>query len=173
VSAVEIREVSPEEFAEAGRVTAEAYREYVPPEDDGDWSAYLDHIADVAGRAERTVILGAFEDGRVLGTLTLELDRRVSEGEDHAEAERLPADQAHIRMLGVAPDARGRGIGRTLMQESIRLARERGKTLMTLHTTQRMKAAQRMYEAMGFRRDPDVQVSEDFVLLAYSLELEP
>jgi ribosomal protein S18 acetylase RimI-like enzyme len=171
VSRVEIREALAGELEEAGRITADAYREFVPPDDDGDWTSYLVEIADVSGRAERTTILVAVEDGRVLGSLTLELDRRVSEGEGHREGERLPAHEAHIRMLGVDPAAQGRGIGRALMDEAIRIARERGKALMTLNTTRRMKSAQRMYESMGFERDPDWQVDEDFVLLTYRLAL--
>ena len=165
---VEIREVRPEEYEEAGRVTADAYRPYARGED---WDAYLVELADVADRAQRTMVLVAVEDGRILGTNTLELDRRVSEGEEHQEAERLPAHEAHIRMLAVAPDAQGRGLGRALMEEAIRIAREHGKTLMTLNTTERMNVAQRMYEAMGFERMPDWPVSPEFTLLSYRLSL--
>jgi GNAT superfamily N-acetyltransferase len=107
---VEIREAIPEEHAEAGRVTAEAYREFVGPGDE-DWERYLQRIADVADRADRTTILVAVEDGRVLGSLTLELDERVrDEGEEGQRP--LEPDEAHIRMLGVDPGARGRGGGR-------------------------------------------------------------
>ena len=165
---IEIHPVRPDELEEAGRVTADAYREFARGDD---WDGYLERLADVAGRAGRTTVLVAVEDGRVLGTLTLELDRRVEEGEDHIEGARLPAHECHIRMLGVAPDARARGIGRALMEESIRLAREAGKTLMTLNTGPRMKAAQHMYESMGFRRDADWELREDFSLLSYALEL--
>ena len=139
---IEIREVRPEEHEAAGRVTAEAYRPYARGED---WNEYLLELADVADRAQRTMVLVAVEDGRIIGTSTLELDRRVAEGEEHEEAQRLPPHEAHIRMLGVVPEAQGRGVGRALMDESIRIARERGKTLMTLHTTSRMTIAQRMY----------------------------
>ena len=165
---MEIREVRPEEYEEAGRVTADAYREYARGDD---WDEYLKHIANVADRARRTTILAAFEDGRILGTVTLELDRRVAEDEEHEEAQRLPPHEAHIRMLGVVPEAQGRGVGRALMDESIRIARERGKTLMTLHTTSRMTIAQRMYERMGFERLPDWPVNPDFTLLSYRLKL--
>ena len=165
---IEIREVRPEEYDEAGRVTADAYRPYARGDD---WTDYLGELADVADRAQRTKVLVAVEDGRIIGTTTLELDRRVDEGEDHLEAERLPSHEAHIRMLGVLPETQGRGIGRALMDESIRIAKEHGKTLMTLHTTNRMNVAQRMYESMGFTRMPDWRVSEDFTLLTYHLEL--
>ncbi len=73
---MEVREATPDEYAEAGRVTAEAYREFIRPGDE-DWERYLQRIADVAARAERTTIMVAVEDGRVLGSLTLELDGRV------------------------------------------------------------------------------------------------
>jgi ribosomal protein S18 acetylase RimI-like enzyme len=165
---IEIREVRPEEYEEAGRVTADAYRPYARGDD---WRDYLEELADIADRAQRTMVLVAVEDGRIIGTTTLELDRRVDEGEDHLEAQRLPPHEAHIRMLGVLPEAQGRGIGRALMDESIRIARANGKTLMSLHTTERMNVAQRMYESMGFTRLPDWKVSEDFTLLTYRLEL--
>jgi ribosomal protein S18 acetylase RimI-like enzyme len=160
---VEIRPVRPDEYELAGRVTADAYREYARGDD---WPDYLERLADVAGRAQRTTVLVAVEGDRILGTVTLELDRRVEEErQDHLEAQRLPAHECHIRMLAVAPVAQRRGIGRALMEECMRIARENGKTMMTLNTAARMEAARRMYEAMGFERLPDWNESEDFPLL--------
>ena len=168
--AVEIREAIPEEHAEAGRVTAEAYREFVGPGDE-DWERYLQRIADVADRADRTTILVAVEDGRVLGSLTLELDERVrDEGEEGQRP--LEPDEAHIRMLGVDPAARARGVARALMAGSEARARAAGKTVMTLNTTQRMRAAQAMYERLGYERAEDIVFPDGFVLLGYSKRLE-
>ena len=62
-------------------MTAEAYREFVRP-GESPWEAYLEQIADVAGRAGRTTILVAVEAGRILGSATLELQGRVDEEED-------------------------------------------------------------------------------------------
>jgi len=45
--AIVTREAVPEDYAEAGRITAEAYREFVPPDDDGDWQRYLARLADI------------------------------------------------------------------------------------------------------------------------------
>jgi len=158
---IEVREARPEEHAEAGEVTALAYREFTRP--DAGWEEYLARVTDVAGRAERTTILIAVEDGAVLGSLTLELDGRVA---DH-DGEHLEPGEAHVRMLGVHPDARRRGIARMLMDDAIRRASERGKTWITLNTTERMTAAQAMYESLGFERAPDRVLPDGFVLLSY------
>src|SRR4029077_12980883 len=115
---MEIREATEAEHDEVGRVTADAYRGLVKDE------SYLARIADVGERATRTQILVAVDDqGSVLGSLTLELERRVN-----AEDDPLDTRVAHIRMLGVAPAAQGRGIGTALMVEAERRARAAGKT---------------------------------------------
>jgi ribosomal protein S18 acetylase RimI-like enzyme len=166
---MEIREALPDEYDEAGRVTADAYREFVGPDDD-DWERYLARIADVHGRADRTTVLVGVEDERVLGSLTLELDGRVRD-EDDEEFRPLDPNEAHIRMLGVGPDARRRGVARSLMAEAERIALASGKEIVTLHTTVRMQAAQEMYEGLGYERDEDVVFPDGFVLLGYSKRL--
>lgn len=165
---MEVRTARPEEYAEAGKVTADAYREFIRPEDPGDWQVYLARIADVEERAGRTTIVVAVDDGRVLGSGTLELTGRTEPGED----EPVPADEAHIRMLGVDPSARGRGVAKALMAECVRLAREAGKSRMTLNTTERMKVAQRMYESLGFERGEDEAFPDGFVLLSYAKRID-
>jgi ribosomal protein S18 acetylase RimI-like enzyme len=42
------------------------------------------------------------------------------------------------------------------MQECVRRARRSGAAALTLHTTDIMQAAVRLYERMGFRRAPDL-----------------
>jgi len=159
--AIEVREALPAEHVEAGEVTALAYREFVRP-GDADWEEYLARIADVEGRASVGRILVAVEDGRILGSATLEVGERI-ESDDPP----LPPDEAHIRMLGVHPDARRRGIARMLIDACFDRAAALGKTRMTLHTTHRMEAARTMYERMGFRRLPDRVFPDGFVLLTY------
>jgi ribosomal protein S18 acetylase RimI-like enzyme len=153
---MEIREASSDEHEAAGRVTADAYRGLVHD------PAYLERIADVADRAGRTVVLIAVEERGIVGSLTLELDRRVN-----ARDEPLPTHRAHIRMLGVAPDRRGRGIGTALMRAAEDRARLAGKREVTLHTTAPMTAAQAMYRSLGYERMPDEVLPDGFILLGY------
>jgi ribosomal protein S18 acetylase RimI-like enzyme len=166
--AIEIREARPEEYEEAGKVTALAYREFVPAEGGDDWEGYLGRMADIAERAERTRILVAVEDGGILGTVTLELDGRVGDWDGDPP---LRPGEAHIRMLGVDPAARARGVGTRLMAACEARARAAGKTFVTLHTTRRMDAAQRMYERLGYERTEDHVFPDGFVLLGYRKEL--
>lgn len=156
---IEIRQVRPEEHEGTGRVTALAYREFA---DNDDWDRYLQKIADVGARAGGALVLVAVEDGRILGSATLELGERIDDDDPP-----LAHDEAHIRMLGVDPEARGRGVARALMEACFANAAVAGRARMTLHTTQRMRAAQAMYEAMGFERLPDRVFPDGFVLLTY------
>ena len=164
-SAMEIREVRPEEHAEAGRITRLAYAEFGAD----DWgSDYADRLEDVAGRAAATLVLVAVEEGRILGCTTLELDGRIEGGHPR---DPLAPDEAHMRMLGVDPRARGRGIGRALVEACIAEARRRGKLRLTLDTTEEMTAARAMYSSMGFERRPDKVWPDGFRLLAFELRL--
>lgn len=165
---IEVRQARPEEYEEAGRVTAMAYREFVPAGNE-DWQAYLRRIADVAERARRTTILVAAEGGRILGSATLELSTRTDPDGDRP----LRPEEAHVRMLGVDPDARRQGVARALMDACLELAGRAGKTLLTLHTTGRMRAAQGMYESLGFERGEDRVFPDGFVLLSYSKTVAP
>jgi ribosomal protein S18 acetylase RimI-like enzyme len=163
---IEIRAVEPEEFEEAGRVTAMAYEAFgrrASPT-----RGYLDRVADVRTRAEHARVLAAFEDGRLLGTVTLELEERIPGGHQRPP---LEPDQAHVRMLGVHPDDQRRGIGRRLMDACVDEARRAGKRRMTLETTEAMTAAHRLYESMGFRRGPDQVFDDGFRLRSYELAL--
>ena len=163
-----VRRAAPSDYGKAGRVIVRAYREFA--RDDEGWREYERSLADVEGRAGVARVLVAEEDGRVLGTATLEVGERIEPEDDPA----LRPGEAHIRMVGVDPDARGKGIGRLLMGACLEEARAAGKTFVTLHTTPWMKAAQRMYESMGFTRRPEAdRVFENFVLLTYTLDLDP
>jgi ribosomal protein S18 acetylase RimI-like enzyme len=163
---LEVRDVRPEELAEAGAVTVAAYAEFVRA-GDADWEAYVQELRDVATRAARAVVLvAAVEPDGILGTITLELSSRIDD-----DFESLEPDRAHVRMLAVRPDVRRRGVARALMEACTDRARAAGKSRLTLHTTERMVAAQAMYQRLGFARSEDQVFPNGFVLLSFELEL--
>lgn len=58
---------------------------------------------------------------------------------------------AFITLVVVDPRDREHGVGRTLVHAALELARGRGFTSCRLEVAQQNKAAQAMYEALGFR----------------------
>jgi ribosomal protein S18 acetylase RimI-like enzyme len=163
---LEIHPVRESEQAAAGAATALAYREFAP-EGSPEYDAYLVRIADVAARSERATVLVALSHGVVAGSVTLEVDGRF----EPDAAEPLAADEAHMRMLGVAPEHRGLGIARRLVIACADLATQRGKTRLTLDTTARMAAAQALYAGLGFQRAGVYHTPGGLELLRYEAAL--
>ena len=171
--AIDIHPVRPEEFEAAGTATAEAFREHsgaeleaCPERAEWEWiKSYLVLVADIADRAQRAAVLVAVEGDEALGTVTVELDDRVNRA--HGD---LAEGEAHIRMLGVAPAARGRRVGKDLMLAAIELARSRQRTHVTLGTIESMKVAQHLYESLGFVRTAE-EMTERGKYFTYRLNL--
>jgi ribosomal protein S18 acetylase RimI-like enzyme len=62
--------------------------------------------------------------------------------------------EAELQLLAVHPDARGRGLGKALVEAGVAHARARGWQRIVLSTQPRMQAARAIYEACGFTRLP-------------------
>ncbi|HEU4920908.1 MAG TPA: GNAT family N-acetyltransferase [Candidatus Limnocylindrales bacterium] len=145
VSPVTIREARPEEFDAVADLTVAAY--YGVPDDQT--HGYVSELRDVAGRAAACLVLVAVDTSdRVLGAVT------YVDGPGNAWAELEREDEAGFRMLAVAPDAQRRGIGRLLAEAVIARARAAGRGGIAIHTRPSMVAAHRLYESLGFVRDP-------------------
>jgi len=131
------------------------------------WEAYLKNIKDVQSRLKVSELIVAEMEGRLVGTVTLFLKASGSSREE------WPEGWASVRLLAVHPDYRRRGIGRALMEECIRRARKAGIRTIGLHTSKLMDAARRMYEMMGFKRAPelDIHPAPGVVIMAYRLDL--
>ena len=64
---------------------------------------------------------------------------------------RVRDDVGHVTQICIAPQYRGRGLGRMLMVECARSLSKRGFTLLTLTVTASNRGAVSLYEWLGFR----------------------
>jgi ribosomal protein S18 acetylase RimI-like enzyme len=161
---LEIRPIRPDEYDALGDLTVAAYRE-IGHLDEG----YSAHIRDVATRAALVPVLVAVDpQGTVVGGVT------YVPGPGTAWSERERDDEAGFRMLAVDPAVQGRGAGRRLVLACMERARQDGRRGMVLLTLPSMRVAHRLYEDLGFRRDPDRDwFEEDLVLYAFAIVFDP
>ena len=165
---VRIRLVRPHELDAVARLTVEAYtRDYRLSE------TYRRSLVEVHDRARSGEVWVAEDTatGELLGTVWT--PREGSRLSDVARD-----DELDFRLLAVAPDARGRGIGAALTEHVIGLARIRGVRRVVLNTGSSMVGAQRLYERLGFVRLPEregrIEVEPGFFvdLLAFGYDLD-
>ena len=165
-----IREARPDEREAIIVLTLVAYGEYAAHMPEPYWEAYRANIVatltDVAPAAQ----LVARSGDAIVGTVLLYPPHGFTAPSGEAL---LTVATPTVRLLAVAPAARGRGVGSQLMAECVRRALELGSTALTLHTTGMMQAARRMYGRMGFVRAPEIDFRPlpDFTVEGYRLDL--
>ncbi|HLN77355.1 MAG TPA: GNAT family N-acetyltransferase [Nocardioidaceae bacterium] len=116
-------------------------------------------LAELVGDDEVTVLLArAHESGEAVGVAVMRLQPSVWSR----------AQEAYLAELYVVPSRRGQGYGRELINEAMRVARERGADYAFLVTSEDDLLAQRLYEAAGFRR---TEGEGGPLMLAYEREL--
>lgn len=138
---VHVRAARPDEYARVDEVVDAAYaHDYGPREHD-------DEMHRSAVRAiEHDVLVAVDDDQRVVGSVTV---RRPGGPALHEDFGAVDAD---LRLLGVAPESRRRGVAIALMQQVITDAASAGFANVALKTGPHMHAAHRLYEAIGFER---------------------
>ncbi len=112
------------------------------------WTTAMTNLARVIAQARPEELIVAEADSRLIGTVTY-----YSPGPK--DYDRVPAEWAVIRALGVTPEWRSRGVARMLTEECLRRARADHAPAVGLHTADGMDHARTMYEGMGFRREHD------------------
>lgn len=167
INRVIVRDARPDEYDQAALVLKRAYQQYESSMPADAWNSYLANIIDVRSRIPVADLIVAEIEGKLVGAVTLYINP------SSAAAEGWPSGWAGVRLLGVIPEYRGKGVGRLLMDECIRRSKERGLIAVGLHTTEIMDVARRMYEKMGFRRVPelDYHPAPGIVVMAYRLDI--
>ena len=145
-----IRTARPVDHTTIADLTLAAYGEYGSLMEPSAWAALEQAVH--ASLADDTGVtrLVAELDGTIVGSAALYAPDSAAYGSLAS-----PLSWPEVRLVAVAPTARGRGIAHALVEECIRRARQAGATMLGLHTSRSMRAAIKLYERMGFVRDPE------------------
>jgi predicted N-acetyltransferase YhbS len=133
-------------------VTLSAYQEYaaIMP---AHWENYRQSISATLAKVHPAEQIVAEQGDTLVGTVLLFPAGTVLTTPDATSVTRTWPE---IRLLAVAPAARGHGVGAALVRECMQRARQSGAEAVTLHTTEMMRVAMQMYERMGFVRAPEL-----------------
>ena len=97
-----------------------------------------DHLHELFSQTPRSAYFVAEEAGEVLG------------GGGIFPTENLPADTVELVKLYLLPAARGRGVGKALIEQCLQAARANGYAHIYLETTEELTQAIPLYEKLGF-----------------------
>ena len=161
-----IRDATPDDDAAVAAVTDAAYAQYEPIFG-SHWARYHEDLLDISGRRAKSELILAERGGELVGHVTF-----LPAYRNDAIPGGFVGGGCGIRVLAVAPSARGLGVGEALVAECIRRARALGAASVLLHTGSFMEAAVRLYGRMGFELvvtegDPEL----DSRLLTFRLPL--
>ena len=159
---MELRRARPDELGAIGDLTVRAYEGFTLGPDD----PYVERLRDAAARDRGAELWVAVDDDRLLGSVTY-----CPPGSPWREIAR--EEEGEFRMLAVDPLSRGAGAGTALAALCERRARAHGATGMALSSLARMTAAHRVYDRLGYDRDParDWSPLPDVHLLAFAKPL--
>jgi GNAT superfamily N-acetyltransferase len=147
--AVAVRDARPTERAAVRALTLDAYAEYAGVMAPASWAALDRAVREALDAAWSAECVVAERGGALAGSVFL-----FPPAADAYGGAAVPARRPELRLLAVAPAARGAGVGEALVRECARRARAAGADALGLHTSASMTAARRMYARLGFVRDP-------------------
>lgn len=167
---VVVRRVSDgDDLIRAGALVRAAYEALPGHPADPEYDSF---VADVAGRVHESVVIVAVDDPagadgpRIVGCLTFV----PGSGNQHFEFD--DDDAASFRYFGVDSTVQRRGIGEAMVRWCIDEARRGGRRRLRIHTLVNMVAAQRLYERIGFVRDPSTDEDWDGIIgLGYRYDI--
>ena len=163
-----VRDARPADRDAIRDLTLSAYSEYAQVMEPDSWAGLSAAVQAALSSSDPMERIVADDDGTLIGSVLLYPASARAYG-DLASA----ANDPELRLLAVAPEARGRGVGRALVDECVRRARLAGAAALGLHTSKSMATAMQLYERMGFERAPelDFQPPGAEVVWGYRLKL--
>ena len=118
----------------------------------------LANVEQLADKANTQVLMALSADNQLLGGLV------CFSGETNyapANIANKVRNNSGVRLLAIDANAKGLGIGRSLVRYCIDLAKSSEKREVILHTSKTLGSVWRMYERIGFKRSSDLDFYRD------------
>ncbi|KYG36398.1 GNAT family N-acetyltransferase [Priestia endophytica] len=156
-----ISKLSELEKEETRALLIASYKQYEKDyEDKSVWEEYKANISSSLEKQEVEQILVAKQGKEIVGTLQL-----FCNGKTAYNKLELEIFDPIVRLLAVHPKARGRGVAKALLKESLLYAKTKGARCLYLHSGEMMKEAISLYERLGFKRDYSKEFSNQDILV--------
>jgi len=165
-----IRDLQPGESDVLGRLMVQVYSSlegFPTPQEQPHYYELLANIGQFTEKPAVRVLVAIDGDGTLAGGVVYFGD--MAEYGSGGIATTI-ANASGIRLLGVDPRFRGRGVGKALTAACIQFARDAGHREVILHTTAPMQVAWKMYERLGFVRAEELDFpQEGYPVLGFRL----
>jgi predicted N-acetyltransferase YhbS len=170
MSGLQIRDARASDRDAIEAVTLSAFQEYAASKSNR-WEDYRQNILAALAAVQPDTQIVAELDNEIIGSVLLYPKGTVIAIPRSAS---ITLIWPEVRLLAVAPAARGQGVGAALMQECVQRARHSGARALALHATDIKNAAMRLYERMGFQRAPelDFEPAPGVTIKGYLLSVE-
>jgi GNAT superfamily N-acetyltransferase len=151
-----IRNARLSELEDIGKLMVQVYSqlEGFPKESEQpNYYKMLANVGELTNKPETEILAAVSSDGKIAGAVVYFSDMKYYGSGGTATKEQ---NASGFRLLAVDPLTRGQGVGKLLVTECIRKAKDKKHSQVIIHTTMAMQTAWRMYENLGFKRSEDL-----------------
>lgn len=151
-----IRAAQATEFGIIGQLMVEVYAQldgFPTIDEQPKYYQMLKNIGRIVEKPKVKLFIAVSNDQKIVGAVVYFGDMKYYGSGGSATKEK---NAAGFRLLAIANEARGNGLGKLLTQYCIRIAKDQMVKQMIIHTTNTMPIAWKMYEKIGFKRSNDL-----------------
>lgn len=167
-----IRKALPAEFRETGELLVKVYSQlegFPSPTEQPDYYDLLLNIGEITKKPHTSLLIALNENNKVMGSVVYFSDMNSYGSGGTATSQK---NASGFRLLAVAPEFRGIGVGKQLSMACIQMARKDNNRELIIHSTKFMKIAWTMYEKLGFSRSKELDfMQKELAVYGFRLKL--
>jgi len=167
-----VRDAKPKEFTLIGELMIQVYGNlsgFPSQQEQPEYYKMLANVGNLTKNTKTRLLVAVNSNNQVLGAVVYIGDIKNYGAKNVAYSEK---NAAGFRLLAVHPTARGKGIGKLLVNYCLKTAKLENNKQLIIHSTHAMKIAWKMYEKLGFKRATELDfIQDDFPVFGFKLKL--